>query len=264
MKEFAAFNLHRGDLPLVTAAIHDGHELSADVREIIALSEAERLREEDPFTRSWTDITHKNIVARYSRFQVDLNRPREKAVYIEPEDAWGLNVWKTKPTPGLLVRSLEMYDSFYDELRTEFTRLKNQHGRFIVYDLHSYNFRRGGPGEPAADPQLNPEVNIGTGTMARGRWTAVVDCFIDRLREFDFMGRHLDVRENVKFKGGYFPRWIHDNFPGSVCCISIEFKKFFMDEWTGKPDPVQLQAIGNALKSTIPVVLEELKQIGTP
>jgi N-formylglutamate amidohydrolase len=261
MTEFVTYNLHTGDLPLVAAAIHDGHALSDDVREITTLSEAERLREEDPYTGIWTGITDKKIIARYSRFQVDLNRPRDKAVYLEPGDAWGLNVWKTIPGPGLLSRSIGMYDTFYDELRGSFTRLKNRYGRFIVYDLHSYNHRRQGPEGPAEDPQLNPEVNIGTGTMDRGRWAASVDRFITDLRAFNFSGRHLDVRENIKFKGGYFPRWIHENFPGSVCCISIEFKKFFMDEWTGEPDQGLLDAIGEALMSTVPGVLAELKNL---
>jgi N-formylglutamate deformylase len=261
MKEFVTLNLHQGGFPLVAAAIHDGHALTDDVREIIALSEAERLREEDPFTGLWTAVTDKKIIAHYSRFQVDLNRPREKAVYLGPEDAWDLNVWKTRPTPGLLAQSLGMYDSFYDDLHREFTRLKNQYGRFIVYDLHSYNHRRRGPEKPVQDPQLNPEVNIGTGTMVRRQWATIVDRFINDLRAFNFRGRHLDVRENIKFKGGYFPRWVHENFPGSACCISIEFKKFFMDEWTGEPDQVQLDAIGDAVMSTVYGVLAELKKL---
>jgi len=261
MKEFVTLNLHNGDFPLVAAAIHNGHALTDDVLQITALSEAERLREEDPFTGLWTGITDKKIIAHYSRFQVDLNRPREKAVYLEPGDAWGLNPWKTRPTPGLLSQSLGMYDSFYDDLRKGFARLKNQYGRFIVYDLHSYNHRRQGPKGPAEDPQLNPEVNIGTGTMVRSQWAAIVDRFITDLRAFNFRGRHLDVRENIKFKGGYFPRWIHENFPGSVCCISIEFKKFFMDEWMGEPDQVQLDTIGEAVMSTVPGVLAELKKL---
>ena len=32
--------------------------------------------------------------ARRSRFEVDLNRPREEAVYRVPEDCWGLDVWR--------------------------------------------------------------------------------------------------------------------------------------------------------------------------
>ena len=56
-------------------------------------------------------------------------------------------------------------------------------------------------------------------------------------------------------------RWTHEHFPDSGCVISIEFKKFFMDEWTGVPDSVQLEAIQQSLQSTVPGVLAALKTI---
>ena len=83
---------------------------------------------------------------------------------------------------------------------------------------------------------------------------------MDQLR-FDFLGRHLDVRENVKFRGGQFSRWIHQTFPESGCALAIEFKKFFMDEWTGEPDKTQLEAIRQALQSTVPGILETLETL---
>ena len=51
--------------------------------------------------------------------------------------------------------------------------------------------------------------------------------------DFVFFGRKLDVKINVKFTGGYFSRWIHNNFT-DVISLSIEFKKIFMDELTGE------------------------------
>jgi hypothetical protein len=192
-----------------------------------------------------------------------LNRPQEKAVYLEPADAWGLQVWKTKPPTEVVKRSLLKYDAFYAEVRRLFTDLERRFGCFVVFDLHTYNHRREGPRGPIADPEQNPEVNVGTGSMDRERWSPIVDRFIADLRAFDFLGRRLDVRENVKFQGGYFPLWTHQHFPESACVLAIEFKKFFMDEWTGKPDPAQLQlkAIPGALQSTVPGVLEELRKL---
>jgi hypothetical protein len=97
--------------------------------------------------------------------------------------------------------------------------------------------------------------------MDRKRWAPVVERFIEDLRGFDFLGRHLDVRENVRFRGGNFPRWIHERFPETGCAIAIEMKKFFMDEWTGKPDHAYIKAIHKALKSTIPGIIEELSKL---
>jgi hypothetical protein len=128
-----------------------------------------------------------------------------------------------------------------------------------VFDLHSYNHRREGPEGSPAEPEANPEVNIGTGSMDRDRWAHVVDRFIAELGAVEFLGRSLDVRENVRFRGGQLARWTHQSFPEAGCVLAIEFKKFFMDEWTGEPDPVQLQAIRQALASTVPGVVDALK-----
>ena len=262
MEPFASFAWDDGNVPLVAAAVHDGHRVRKELLNILALDEAERLREEDPCTGSWTAVAPNRIVVRHSRFEVDLNRPREKSVYLKPEDAWGLRVWKTEPSAAMMVSSLSRYDAFYETLKEGLTRLENRHKRFIVFDLHSYNHMRAGPGGLPADPELNPDVNLGTGTMNAGRWRPVVDRFLTDLSEFDFLGRRLDVRENVKFTGGHLSSWIHRNFPGSACCLAVEFKKFFMDEWSGQPDERQLQAIHSALEVTVSGALEELKRLG--
>ena len=83
--------------------------------------------------------------------------------------------------------------------------------------------------------------------MARALWSPIVDCWLHAMREFDFFGRRLDVRENVKFVGGHLPRWIHENFANSVCVLAIEVKKFFMDEWTGELDAKQHRAIAKRI-----------------
>jgi hypothetical protein len=97
--------------------------------------------------------------------------------------------------------------------------------------------------------------------MDRVYWAPVVDALIAGLREFDFLGRRLDVRENVKFKGGHLPRWIHETFPRAGCAVAIEFKKFFMDEWTGGLDHRQHRAIHEALHRTVPRVRDALLRV---
>ena len=260
--ENSIWHIQLGDNPLIAAALHDGHELRPEIAQILALSEEVRRREEDPYTSRWTSVADTRIVALLSRFEVDFNRPREKAIYLCPEDAWGLQVWKEPPSEQIIKHALAEYDSFYSEIYRLFTDFERRLGRFVVFDLHSYNHRRGGPDGPVADPKLNPDVNVGTGSMDRNRWAPVVDRFMSDLRLFDFPGRHLDVRENVKFKGGCFPQWTHTNFPETACVIAIEFKKFFMDEWTGRLFPVVHEAIEKALRSTVPGIREILEEMG--
>ncbi len=248
----------RADGPLVAVAIHDGHAVRNEVARHLALSEADRLREEDPSTGEWATVAPTSVVVLRSRFEVDLNRSRGQAVYRKPEDAWGLQVWSDELPDRLIKRSLAEYDAFYETMRELLQEKEHRFGRFVVYDLHSYNHRRAGPDEPPADEAENPQVNVGTGTMDRERWAPIVDRFIADLQAYDFPGGRLDVRENVRFRGGNFPRWVHETFPRTGCALAIEFKKFFMDEWTGQVDPGLLRAITCALRHAAMGTLEEL------
>jgi hypothetical protein len=265
LKEYADDSLwlvDEGTGPLVATANHAGHELRGEIAALAALPDEVRLREEDPFTDAWTSVAPTRIRPKRSRFEVDLNRARHEAVYLKPEDAWGLQLWKSFLPADAVERSLAEHDAYYETLRSIFARKAAEHGAFFVFDLHSYNHLREGPGGPAADPAGNPEVNVGTGTMDRARWAPVVDRFIEDLGAFDFLGRRLDVRENVKFRGRELPRWTHTTFAESGCVIAVEFKKFFMDEWTGNLDRVQHDAIGQALASTVPGILDALAGLG--
>jgi N-formylglutamate amidohydrolase len=235
-----------GEGPLVACAVHDGHSVRAEVAACLKLSDAERLYEEDPYTGAWTSIAPTRIIARRSRFELDLNRPPEKSVYLVPADAWGLEVWKCAPSEPMLAETLRTYHDFYAHLRLLLERLVARHGRVVVFDLHSYNYLR--EGNTAAEPELNPEVNLGTRSMQRTYWSPVVERWLGEMRGYNYLGRHLDVRENVKFFGGHLPGWIHENFPERVCALAIEVKKFFMNERTGELDRRQHDAIHDALR----------------
>lgn len=255
------WHLVEGDGPLIAAAIHDGHALRADVAAHMALSEADRLREEDPFTARWTGVASTRVIGLNSRFQVDLNRPREAAVYRTPADAWGLNVWRDPagPPADVVAHSLAEYDAFYTAMHDLIAAKIAAHGAVVVFDLHSYNHRRDGPDAPPADPAANPEINIGTDTgLDRAIWGRLIDGFMADLHTYNYAGRSLDVRENVRFRGGAFARWIHATFGSSACALAIECKKHFMDEWTGQPDDAAIGALGAALAAAVPGVLTAL------
>jgi N-formylglutamate deformylase len=250
-----------GDGALVACAIHDGHHIRPEVADCLRLDSAARRYEEDPYTGDWTFIAPTRIIARRSRFEVDLNRPRDKAVYITPADAWGLDVWRCSPGAEMVAESLRAYDEFYAHLRFVLETLVARHGKVVVFDLHSYNHIRGDAAAVPAEPEANPEVNLGTGTMVRSDWSPLVDRWLEAMRSHNYLGRRLDVRENVKFFGGQLPRWIHENFPHSVCALAIEVKKFFMNEWTGELDSTAHQAIGHALASAATAVGDALEKI---
>ncbi|MDH3305929.1 MAG: N-formylglutamate amidohydrolase [Acidimicrobiia bacterium] len=246
-----------GDDPIVATAIHAGHTLRPEVEALTNLTEEHRLREEDPFTDQWVGVAKNSIVVDLSRFEVDLNRPREKAVYVRPEDAWGLDLWKSEPSADMVKRSLEIYDRFYEELGQLCDQVVKVHGRVVVLDIHSYNHRRNGADAAVEDPELNPEINLGTESIATS-WSPVVSAFTKTMSELPFYDDTLDVRTNVKFKGGHMSRWINARYKDDGCSIAIEMKKIYMDEWSGVLDEEITVSIGNILESAVESVRKEL------
>lgn len=254
------FHLKESPGFIIATAIHDGDKIREELYPFLNLNDSERLREEDPFTARWVEIAESFIIGKYSRFEVDLNRSREKAIYKTPEDAWGLNVWKEMLTDDIINKSIRKYDRFYNEIRVIFDKKVKDYGGILVYDFHSYNHLRDGIDSPPADAQLNPEINLGTENMNRKKFEPVINALTNSLKSFDYAGRALDVRENIKFKGGYFSQWIYENYKDNCCVIAIEVKKFFMNEWTGIPDYDQINLLKKAFVQTVPDVKAAFKR----
>jgi N-formylglutamate amidohydrolase len=251
VREEPWWSVQRGSGAVVATAIHDGHGLRDEVREAIKLSEADRLREEDPFTGHAIKGVPTHVIAGRSRFEFDLNRQADEAIYTTPAQSWGLEVWHTAPEPEMVARSLDIHAAFYRMMGDLLDEVAKRHERFVVLDVHSYNHRRGGPDAQPTPQDEAPDVNIGTFSMPRDFWAPVLDPIIEAMREFDFNGRQLDVRENVAFQGkGALTRFVHERYPQRGCAVAIEFKKFYMDEWTGAPVAGEVAAMQSFITKT--------------
>ena len=47
----------------------------------------------------------------------------------------------------------------------------------------------------------------------------------------------------MRFRGGYLSQWLSERYPTTACTLALEFKKVFMDEWTGVPDHEHLDEL---------------------
>ena len=249
--------------PVVATAVHAGNDLRGDLASLVVLDDADRFREEDPFTDEIARDLPALVVAHRSRFEIDLNRPRDKAVYRVPADCWDLEVWRGGALDEARVdESLEQYDAFFDQLAARLDPLAER-GPFVLFDVHSYNHRRDGAGHDPLPQADNPDVNVGTGSLDRARWAPVVDAFITTMSQQRLDGEPLDVRENVRFRGANVAAWTHERYPGTGCALALEFKKVFMDEWTGVPDEVAIREIHRSLAGTVPAAIRHCHALAT-
>lgn len=246
------FEIDNQSTPIIATAIHDGHFIREELRSFMLLNEQERAREEDPYTGFMIDdLPVTKIKVSSSRFQLDLNRFIEKAIYEKPEDAWGLNVWKSLPE-GEKKKLHGDYDAFYDAVKQVLDETINKHGYALILDVHTYNHRRDDAFNEA-DSEANPEINMGTFYNTE-KWKALCSDYTQFLTDQNF-----DARENVKFKGGAFAQWMINNYGDKICVLSVEFKKTFMDEWTGIADVSHLIRLQKLLSKSVDFLNQQVK-----
>jgi len=254
-----SYSITKKDSPIIALALHDGHFIPDRLLPYMKLTDPERFREEDPYTGYMADLPVNQVIVESSRFMVDLNRLEGKAVYKDPEDAWGLNVWDNS-LPAHEERNLiSYYRKFYEDMQELIESLIGRFGYFLILDLHSYNHRRDSYQleAPLID---NPEINIGS-RFNEEKWNPLIQHFIYLLSNSTIAGKQPDVRENIKFKGGGFSQWVNQHYSEKGCVISIEFKKTFMDEWTGRADINHISDIRQALLSSLDPLEQQLKSL---
>lgn len=221
--------------PVVALAIHAGHGLREELVPLSAPSEAERFYEEDPFTDWLLEPYPVAAWSEVSRFEVDLNRPEETAVYRDAGMCWGIVPWRAPLPEAVLERSrarhreaMALLDALVDEAVARF-------GVAVVLDFHSYNYQRTQRVPAWWEDLSKPVVNLGT-RESPPRFRPLLDALLVELGGVRWQQRPITVGENVVFKGGYVHGRLQARHPDRVLCPSIELKKVFMDEQTGQLD----------------------------
>ena len=242
------YQFENNESPFWAFAIHDGHHVDDNILVNFNISEEERLREEDPYTAILAELPFNRFVSGTSRFQLDLNRKREDAIYLKPEQSWGLRVWRAALPQGQINELYAIYDRVYADVCQQIQNTINRYGYFVIYDIHSYNMRREGP-KALVNSAADPQINLGT-QHNHQKWRNLTDQLL-KVLQTGKDGQVYDVRENVKFKGGFLSAYLNNKFGDKGCIFSIEFRKDFMDEWTGEVFPQKLQEYKQLLLQSI-------------
>ena len=238
--------------PVVATAIHDGHRIRDSLLPYLAISDSDRRREEDPLTAIFLSAADTTLRLRSSRFEFDVNRPRGKAISSDPADTWGLKIWKDTLPDTEIERSLARHDRFYETAVVLLDSLLEDWGSLLVLDIHSYNHRRDGASAAPANQRDNPDIDLGVTTLDPQRWGDAVRGFEESLGDSRVGGKKLDIRRNVRYpSGGHFPEWIYSRYGKSICTISLEYKKIFMDEWQGQADIAMADELRKNLEDAV-------------
>lgn len=227
--------------PAVSTAIHNGANLRQELAANCLLSKNERYYEEDPFTGSFIASQPITLICHDSRYEYDLNRSVEESVY---ETAWGKEVWKTPLTPEEIAASKAKHAQFYRVVSALLDTLVEDFGQCIVYDIHSYNYRR-------YERDDLPVFNLGTSTVRDEKWRPVIEQWLAQLGSIVVDGIDISVAENDIFLGkGCLARHCHSRYD-NVLVLATELKKVFMNELTGEADEQVLPAIQTQFSAAV-------------
>ncbi|MET3107238.1 N-formylglutamate deformylase [Oxalobacteraceae bacterium GrIS 2.11] len=147
-----AFHFKAGSAPLLISMPHVGTAIPADLAsdmEEIALIRADTDWHLPLLYNMAEQLGASVISAEYSRYVIDLNRPKEDSNLYPGQDTTGLcpidtfakqTLYRTGRVPDAasIAQRVEKYwQPYHDQLRSELDRIKQQHGIALLWDAHS-------------------------------------------------------------------------------------------------------------------------------
>lgn len=222
----------------VCGAVHDGHQFRKELWENCLHTEYERWFEEDPETKTMVQ-THPIVIAGCdSRFEYDLNRAPETAIYI---DAWGKQLWKNPLPKKMQEKSLQKHAAFYSVVHALISKIEKKFGVCIVYDMHSYNWKRW--------TREVPTWNLGTSNIDNDRFKNEIESWRAILENTPLPNNIKSTSKiNDTFQGnGYFLKYITNNFKNTLV-LATEIAKVYCDELSQIMYPEVVAAVESYLK----------------
>jgi N-formylglutamate amidohydrolase len=255
------FTFHRGPGPLLVSVPHDGREVPAAIRE--RMTEAGReLPDTDWHVARLYDFVHELdaslLVANYSRYVIDLNRPASDATLYPGQVATGL-------CPGQTFAGEDIYETgnvdahdrqwridrywrpYHEQIETALTAIKKQYGFALLWDAHSI---------PSRVPRLFDgeltELNVGT-FGGKSSAPAIEAGIMAAVASSPF-----EAVLNGRFQGGFITRRYGDP-AACVHAVQLEIaQRVYMDE-PGRAYDVEK---ASRLRDTLRHVLEIFIKLG--
>lgn len=206
------FEFRSGKLPLLVSIPHAGTDLPSEFSERLT-QPAQRLPDTDWFVDRLYDLPVLRdaslIVARTSRYVVDLNRPPSDQSLYPGQNTTGLcpliqfdgtPLYRAGAEPDaseISDRISRYWQPYHIQIQAELARLQSEHPRILIFDAHSIASQ-----VPRLFPGVLPDFNFGTnhGATCSPSFQRTVEQFAG-----EQLNRYTHVI-NGRFVGGYITR----------------------------------------------------------
>lgn len=246
------YDFHAGESALLISVPHDGRqlppELAAQMTEAgLALPDTDwHVARLYNFAKN---IGASLIVARYSRYVVDLNRPAGDEALYPGQLATGLcpartfdgrEIYTGNVEIDLLSRVERYWRPYHGRIRETLAELKQAHGRAMLWDAHSIASH-----VPALFDGKLPVLNIGTWD-GRSCDEAIATAVVQAAHDSPY-----EAVRDARFKGGYITRHYGDPANG-MHAMQLELAQCaYMDEQTRDYDDVKASQLGDTLRALL-------------
>ena len=254
------YSFQQGDSPFLLSVPHAGTSIPQGISDRLRIN-ARQLPDTDWFVDRLYDFAPSLgaslLIANYSRYVIDLNRPPDDAALytsagssLVPVNSFdGKELYQTSRQPDaseMQMRKEQFWQPYHDKLRAELQRLRQRHGFAILLDAHS--IRREVP--LLFDGSL-PDLNLGShrGVSAD---SGLVAMSMDVLGSNPSFSSVLDGR----FQGGYITRHYGQPLRG-VHALQLEMaQSVYMREQPPVFDKIRVAKVMPVLKNLIQTLLK--------
>jgi len=253
-------SLHRGTIPLLVSLPHDGTALPEGLAQRMA-PEARAVPDTDWFVSRLYDFARalgaSMLVPNYSRYVVDLNRPPDDVSLYPGQNTTGLcpsrrfdggPVYLPGEEPDaeeIGGRVRRYWQPYHQALADELARIKEGHGRAVLWEGHSIRSER-----PFLFEGRLPDLNLGTadGTTCRAGTQARLTQVLAGQESYRWVA-------NGRFKGGHITR--HYGRPAQgVEAVQLELAQdTYMDEPAVAYDPARAARLQPLLEKLLVAAL---------
>lgn len=202
-------NYKKNRFNVLLLTLHSGTWIPEPIEKKLSVSRKKRKCEEDAASdRIYRKLVLENagiwIDNKQSRFVIDFNRSRKRAIYADNSEEWLDVVWKKELTK----EDEEAIHSSYRECYFTLTKLLDSYTFNIIFDGHTMNDRPG-----------RPDISIGTKYIP-SFYMPIVRELRQRLSGMGYE----KVSLNKPYKGGNILRWMRVKFP-NIFIFSMEINK---------------------------------------
>lgn len=129
--------------PIVALLPHTGHRVREEIASKMSIEDEDRLGDEDAALVDLVADFPIQIFGLDSRYEYDVDRVRNDAIYLKPFQSWGKKVWVNPPSKDEIDVSLQKYDEFHDLIDFLVEEFLKLHAKMFVLDLHGVTPKAG-------------------------------------------------------------------------------------------------------------------------